>query len=315
MGAEKRPTQDHPDPPPPPPHQVTKIVDPPPPEPAAQRLENVEKRMSAFERSTLFWAKAAVGVAVIAALFACLQWFVMTKTLNEMKTSGDVTARQTWKAIDNLNWVARSMDESAKQTQGLVAANQKMAMDNGNLLQGTQAAFMTFSVSSDIPSNTVIFSARNTNGKAQARDLRADLTATIRNWPSKTILLGPFHDLIYRKRVGGLMEPGVDSPVNEHFTIPKITPEVAAKLSAGDAYITVQYRANYDNGFGTRIYSTDKQSCDAYMYIGHVRCQPGPGSIIDNDIRGHDTCENIETLRKKLEQWMSDSQKQCQKPK
>lgn len=45
------------------------------------------------------------------------QLTVMKGTLNEMKRSGEQSTEQMWSAIDNINWEARSMDLSEKQSE------------------------------------------------------------------------------------------------------------------------------------------------------------------------------------------------------
>jgi hypothetical protein len=42
-----------------------------------QQLQQVEQKMSSFEKATLRWAKLAVGMSGVAALFVCLQWYEM----------------------------------------------------------------------------------------------------------------------------------------------------------------------------------------------------------------------------------------------
>lgn len=65
-----------------PPTDVTKTNDPKTAELAsAQQLTEVEKQMSGFEKSTLRWARVAVLMSFLAALFVCAQWY-------EMHTSG-----------------------------------------------------------------------------------------------------------------------------------------------------------------------------------------------------------------------------------
>lgn len=61
-----------------PPAEVPKATDTKASQPAtAQQLEQVEKQMSSFEKTTLRWAKLAVCMSGVAALFVCLQWYEM----------------------------------------------------------------------------------------------------------------------------------------------------------------------------------------------------------------------------------------------
>ncbi len=58
----------------------TKAVDAPATGPAtAEQLTEVEEQMTGFEKSTLRWAKTAVIMSGLAALFVCGQWWEMHK--------------------------------------------------------------------------------------------------------------------------------------------------------------------------------------------------------------------------------------------
>jgi hypothetical protein len=125
---EQEAAQDHPDPSPAALPEAPKPESAAPPQPATtQQLEEVEKKMSAFERATLTWARAAFIVACAAAAFACLQWVAMRQTLSEMKTSGDVSTNQVWQAIGNMNWLAKTADGSLHQTQNAIAENKRQS--------------------------------------------------------------------------------------------------------------------------------------------------------------------------------------------
>jgi hypothetical protein len=65
-----------------------------------------------------FWTQVGLGIIGITALFiyGC-QLQVMRGTLAEMKRSGEQSTAQVWSAIDNFNWMARSMDLSEKQSE------------------------------------------------------------------------------------------------------------------------------------------------------------------------------------------------------
>jgi cell division protein FtsL len=85
------------------PADITKANDTKTTEPAsAQQLTDVEKQMSGFEKSTLRWAKVAVLMSFLAAVFVCAQWYEMhqggidTHTLAvATKTQADITKRVT----------------------------------------------------------------------------------------------------------------------------------------------------------------------------------------------------------------------------
>ncbi|MGI8961990.1 MAG: hypothetical protein ACR2IV_19970 [Bryobacteraceae bacterium] len=68
------------------------------------------------------------------------QLSVMRGTLAEVKTSGETTRQQIWSAIGNMNWMAKSMDESMKKLSEqasdtyALAASAKSQADNTRVL-------------------------------------------------------------------------------------------------------------------------------------------------------------------------------------
>lgn len=75
-----------------------------------------------FEKITLVVNVLLFIVAVFALCVYRGQLNVMQSTLDEMKSSGQGTTNQTWQVIANINWLARSMDDSAKQAQRVLDA-------------------------------------------------------------------------------------------------------------------------------------------------------------------------------------------------
>ena len=82
-----------------------------------ENTDNLCQEVHWVHRAT-FWSQVGLGVIGIAALiiYGC-QLGVMRGTLSEMKTSGETSTQQMWSAINNLNWMARSVDWSQKTTQ------------------------------------------------------------------------------------------------------------------------------------------------------------------------------------------------------
>jgi hypothetical protein len=74
-----------------------------------------------------------LGVNVLLALIGigalCIysgQLSVMQGTLAEMQRSGNAATNQTWQAIGNINWLARTMDGSLQQNrQSMVAGTEQ----------------------------------------------------------------------------------------------------------------------------------------------------------------------------------------------
>jgi hypothetical protein len=78
---------------------------------------------------------ALIMVATIAyAFIAGFQLSAMRGTLAEMKRSGEQSTAQMWSAINNINWMARSMDLSQKTSQQGIQAGER---ENGNTLKAT----------------------------------------------------------------------------------------------------------------------------------------------------------------------------------
>jgi hypothetical protein len=59
-----------------------------------QRLDQVERQMSAFEKSTLRWTRVAVFVSAVAALIVFAQWLEMDSQLSEMQKQTTLNRQQ-----------------------------------------------------------------------------------------------------------------------------------------------------------------------------------------------------------------------------
>lgn len=92
-------------------------------ETTAQQIEKVEEEMSGFEKSTLRWARTAVIMSGLAAIFVCLQWW-------EMHTSGTDTHSLAISAGDQASRMqdfANRMKDQADQTKDLADRMKKQA--------------------------------------------------------------------------------------------------------------------------------------------------------------------------------------------
>jgi hypothetical protein len=81
----------------------------------AEQLLEVEKEMSGFEKSTLLWAKTAVLMSGLAAMFVCAQWW-------EMHEGGADThdlAVSAGKQADRMKDFADRMKDQADRTKDL----------------------------------------------------------------------------------------------------------------------------------------------------------------------------------------------------
>jgi hypothetical protein len=90
---------------------------------------------------TIFITLATIAYAIIAGrqlISINKQIAIMQGTLDEAKRGGEQSTRQMWSAIDNINWMARSMDWNQKST--------KQAMDDEVAKLNLQATELSESV-------------------------------------------------------------------------------------------------------------------------------------------------------------------------
>lgn len=132
------------------PVDIAKEPSPEPTQPATeQQLREVEREMTGFERATLRWARVAVIMSGLAALFVCLQWWEMhqggidTHALAESTgdmanaasdqadaaqqfsdTAEDINNRMS-DAVDKLQAAAENAKASIKATQDALRLEQR----------------------------------------------------------------------------------------------------------------------------------------------------------------------------------------------
>jgi hypothetical protein len=133
-----------------PPPDVAKPDDPPTASPAtAEQLTEVEEQMSGFEKSTLRWAKTAVIMSGLAAIFVCAQWWEMHKggidTKNLATAAGTQAAAASGFAksaseidtkIGLVEWdfsrMARNSEEAIRATQESMRLDQRAWLGFGD---------------------------------------------------------------------------------------------------------------------------------------------------------------------------------------
>jgi hypothetical protein len=87
----------------PPPLDVGKPIDPEIAKPApVQQLPKVEQQMSGFEKATLRWAKLAVGMSALAALFVCAQWYEMHSGGFDTRTLAEAAKTQALNCVETM---------------------------------------------------------------------------------------------------------------------------------------------------------------------------------------------------------------------
>jgi hypothetical protein len=104
--------------------------------------------MTGFERSTLRWARVAVVMSALAAVFVCLQWIAMRDQLDEMKGSSNQTERlailnagqltqnirlaeAAKKQADKAETISENIKKTAEQMQRSVAQAELSARQSG----------------------------------------------------------------------------------------------------------------------------------------------------------------------------------------
>jgi cell division protein FtsL len=117
------------------PIQESKPINPIPADPAtAQQPANVEKEMTGFEKATVRWAKIAVLLSGLAAIFVCAQWYEMHEGGTDTHTLAEAAKTQSEKmsnmadAADKIRDAAQNMVTQEQR----IADNAQKAMDASN---------------------------------------------------------------------------------------------------------------------------------------------------------------------------------------
>jgi hypothetical protein len=96
----------------------------------------IARELHWLEKLNIAGQMSLVIVGIIAASIYGCQLSVMRGTLTEMKRSGEQSTEQVWSAVGNINWMAKSMDESQKSTY----AAMQQEIDKLNLQAGALKA-------------------------------------------------------------------------------------------------------------------------------------------------------------------------------
>jgi hypothetical protein len=100
----------------------------------ADQLKQVEKEMNAFERATLRWAKVAVLLSGLAALFVCAQWYEMhtgSQDTHALAQAADTQAKKMTTMSDAADKIRQAAQDMVAQDQR-IADNSKQALDASN---------------------------------------------------------------------------------------------------------------------------------------------------------------------------------------
>lgn len=120
-----------------PPTEIAEPVHAPASEPAtAEQLQAVEQQTNSFEKATLRWAKLAVFMSAIAALFVCLQWYEMHtggQDTHDLAVAAGKQADAAAKQADSARLQLEEMKKQVSDTHDLALA----AKDQANAAQKT----------------------------------------------------------------------------------------------------------------------------------------------------------------------------------
>ena len=129
-----------------------------------------------------------IALTAFVVIVGGLQWWtmrgqlkIMQETLDAMKSSGNVATYQTWQAIGNMNWLARTMDEALKQGHIIRDASErqsKAALDSSisafRLDQRAWIGFIGVTVSNiEIGSKPTFTQIIANTGKTPAMEVKA----------------------------------------------------------------------------------------------------------------------------------------------
>lgn len=249
---EKIPQQNHPDPLPSAPPQVAKPESPVPQQPAtAQQLEQVEEKMSAFERSTLNWARVAVIVSGFAFVVVCAQWW-------EMHTSGIDTHNLAVAARNQAMWTQRLAGSAGTQADSMkdqiALSRQQLSASDGAVVTLTPGWQNTLHVGI----NTLVTSLAN-RGRATPTGIHSELKVIWETIPYEIPIRSADPLLVIDR---GVVVPTPDNEYGARITYPiSISAKELEAIQAMRMTIFLKGTLRYWNGFENR----EDPLCFAYL--------------------------------------------------
>ncbi|MGB0063186.1 MAG: hypothetical protein WBP85_01975 [Terracidiphilus sp.] len=263
----------------------------------------------------------AVATIVIAfftialSITSILQWRVMKEQLGEMHASGTDTHNLAVAAGNQAIWTQRlsdNMKTQADRTGELAGATKQMASDNGDLLRDTQGVKMDFQLRINPLDPTIDVSGEN-HSEITSKWVNDDLLITVRDWKSKKAIMN--HPILRNKGYGPI-KPTVGNlnPIfSDHFPIRYLlNKQIIEDLNSGKDYLTVEWRASYDDGFRgiDHFPSKSRRLCVAAIAIESERCaqETNTPPIVQFP------CDDIEASVKERQLRMNESQKKCNDP-
>jgi len=236
-------------------------------------LNEVKTEMNAFERSTLKWARTAVILSGLAALFVCLQWI-------EMRSSGTDThdlAVAAKTQAENIGKQIPELQKTAKATEDAVAFARKNARLDQRPWLGISFGTQSFNVGDEVAEQFHVVDtgrtpALNVHGMAVTLFVRKGEVLNFSYDHGTKIEMGTMLPNAPQDAISVLIPSGV--PKTTKITPLKWTKEMSDGLRAGDGYVVVYGMLNYTSIFGANHWirfcapSTtmrfNQQECTAY---------------------------------------------------
>lgn len=224
--------------------------------------------MTAFERSTLLWAKVAVILSALAALFVCAQWYEMHTSSSDThdlavaaKSQADAAkaiAVATGKQADNTARQAQELDASVRQATRLAKATETA---NGNALNadrpwmGVGLSVDTFEVGKT-PKATIAFV---NSGKRPGKVILTQYRWTMYHEFPKDVTYPPSGT----ETSTNIVLPNTHADVS--FALDSVTDQMMQLIKAGAETIYIHANIEYQDPVTGRLHST--HACWQYIYF------------------------------------------------
>jgi hypothetical protein len=306
------------------------IQTPPPPDnpptPPAQTIpdQHVEAEVKILgdrvKRAEWLMIGLTAGIVLLTlglVIVGVLQWRVLSGQLREMHDSGIDThdlAVAAGKQADRTKDLADRMKDQADETRRIAEATGSYSETSRQQLVGSRAAVVKFTL--QLLGPNLIFSGHNI-GQTDARNVRAFLAISIRDWPSKSSSNEPIIREIGPELIGN-MSRTQDSFTTANSTIEKrfrvlADPSIRNAITAGKQFISIEWSASYDDGFGNIIHTASRKrpACDAWIDLGTVVCEKASIPIA----YGPFPCEGVDVAMQEATQRKKQTEEQwCKKP-
>jgi hypothetical protein len=224
--------------------------------------------MTAFERSTLRWAKLAVFMSALAALFVCAQWYEMHSSSGDThdlavaaKAQADASkaiAVATGKQADSTAQQVQELDASVRQATRLAKATEAA---NGNVLNsdrpwmGVGLAVDGFEVGKTPKATLAFFNSGKRPGRVTVTQYRwtmySEFPKIVSYPPSST------------EQSTNIVLPNARADVS--FTLDAVTDQMMQLIKAGTATMYVHANVEYDDPVTRQHHRT--HACWQYIYF------------------------------------------------